>query len=211
MLSWLARYIERHPVLHRASLGIWRLFPPRLAGMLKGILSTSWTVGAVAVMVDETNGPPQVLLVEHSYRTRGTWGLPGGALEASLGSPLVPRAEASPDDVLEATLKREVYEELGIEVEVGEMIRVNAVPYVPEEPGPYRLDFYFRCAPRMGFAALRQELHAGHVRPRSPEIRQIRLVPLDCLTQYDLYSSDAEFLGTNRERLGLLPSPRGKS
>jgi 8-oxo-dGTP diphosphatase len=207
MLSWLARYVEHHPTLHRASLRIWRLFPARLAGMLKGILSTSWTVGAVAVIVDDTDTPPQVLLVEHSYRTRGAWGLPGGALEANLGNPLVPREEEHPDDVLESTLKREVQEELGIEIEVGEMIRINAVPYVPEEPGPYRLDFFFRCTPRMGFPALRQELAAGRVKPRSPEVRQIRLVSLDRLDRYDLYSTDSKFLRSNQERLGLLPSP----
>ena len=202
MLSWLARYVEHHHGLHRVSLKIWRLFPARLAGFLKGLLSTSWTVGAVAVMVDADNGSPQVLLVEHSYRTRGAWGLPGGALEANLGNPLEPRGEDSPDDVLESTLKREVYEELGIEIEVSEMIRLDAVPYVPEEPGPYRLDFFFRCAPVMGFAALRKALAGGSVRPRSPEISQIRFIPLDRLIEYDLYSSDARFLRRNLDRLG---------
>src|SRR5687767_11909406 len=80
MFTWLARFIERHPNLHRLSLLGWRLFPPRLAGFLKGLLARKWLVGAVAVMIDESAGPLEVLLVEHSYRSKGAWGLPGGRL-----------------------------------------------------------------------------------------------------------------------------------
>ena len=204
MFAWLARFIEHHPYLHRASLAIWRLFPPRLAGLLKGLLSTSWTVGAVAVMIDEATVPPEVLLVEHSYRTRGAWGLPGGALESNLGNPLEPRDAYSSDDVLESTLRREVYEELGIEIEVLRMVRVDAVPYVPEEPGPYRLDFFYRCAPKDGFAAFRRQLDSGSIKPRSPELKQMRLVPWSRLDEYDLYSSDARFLLKDLPRLSRM-------
>jgi 8-oxo-dGTP pyrophosphatase MutT (NUDIX family) len=204
VFTWLARFIEHHPHLHRASLVIWRLFPPRLAGLLKGLLSTSWTVGAVAVMIDEAAIPPEVLLVEHSYRTRGAWGLPGGALESNLGNPLGPREAYSSDDILESTLRREVYEELGIEIEVLRMVRVDAVPYVPEEPGPYRLDFFYRCTPKEGFAAFRRQLDSGSVRPRSPEVKQMRLVPWSRLDEYDLYSSDARFLLKDLPRLNRM-------
>ncbi len=194
MLSWLAHFIERHPFLHRIGLAIWRYFPPRLAGFLKGILTTNWAVGAVAVMLDEECESPEVLLVEHSYRRKGRWGLPGGSLESRLGNPLKPREGEARDDVLESTLRREVYEELGIEIEIGKIIRIDAVPFVPEEPGPYRLDFYFRCTPRQGFDALRAALDAGRLRPRSPEVKTIRMVPLSRLPGYDLYSSDADLL-----------------
>ena len=68
MFAWLARFIEHHPRLHRFSLLVWRLFPPRLAGFLKGLLARKWLVGAVAVMIDESTSPVEVLLVEHSYR-----------------------------------------------------------------------------------------------------------------------------------------------
>ena len=74
--------------------------------------------------------PQQVLLAEHSYRRRGAWGLPGGSLESIPGSPTRPREEASPDDVLEATLRREVWEELGIDLAEIRLLRVDAVPYV---------------------------------------------------------------------------------
>lgn len=201
MFAWLAHLIERHPGLHRFSLLVWRLFPPRLAGFLKGLLARKWLVGAVAVMIDEGASPAEVLLVEHSYRPRGAWGLPGGSLESTPGDPTRARDESSDDDVIESALRREVWEELGIEVTVLGLLRIDAIPYVAEEPGPYRLDFYFRCAPRQGFAALRQSLQSGQTRPSSPEIRQIRFVPLGDVASYDLFSPDARFLTRDLPRL----------
>jgi 8-oxo-dGTP pyrophosphatase MutT (NUDIX family) len=194
MFTWLARFIEHHPNLHRFSLLVWRLLPPRLAGFLRGLLSRKWLVGAVAVMIDENTSPLEVLLVEHSYRPKGTWGLPGGSLESTPGDPSRPGNDDSSDDVIESALRREIFEELGIEIAVIRLLRIDAIPYIAEEPGPYRLDFYFRCAPRDGFAALRHSLNSGLTKPCSPEIRQIRFVPLADLTKYDLFSSDVRFL-----------------
>lgn len=201
MLSRLIRWIEGHPLVHRASLAAWRAFPPRLAGFLKGMLARSWLVGAVAVMVDEEASPPEVLLVEHSYRPRGAWGLPGGALDSIPGDPRAPGAGASADDVIEATLRREVSEELGIGIRAVSLLRVDAVPYIPEEPGPYRLDFYFRCVPEQGFAALRAALASDALEPLSPEIRQMRMVPLTEIDDYDLFSADARLLRDDLPRL----------
>ncbi len=193
MLSWLAHLIEKNSWLHRIALGIWRYFPPRLAGFMKVVLTTKWTVGAVAVIFDKVTDPEEVLLVQHTYRRKGAWGLPGGALESGLASPLKPNKKRN-DNVLESTLRREVYEELGIEIEILRMIRIDAVPYVPEEPGPYRLDFYYLCLPKNGVSALRDKLASGRIRPRSPEVKAIRFVPLTSLAEYDLYSSDATLL-----------------
>jgi 8-oxo-dGTP pyrophosphatase MutT (NUDIX family) len=193
MFAWLAHFIEKHPFLHRTSLGIWRHFPPRLAGFMKVILTTKWTVGAVAVILDEGTDPTEVLLVEHSYRSKGTWGLPGGALESGLANP----RKASPrhdDNVLETTLRREVFEELGIEIEILRLLHMDAIPYIPEEPGPYRLDFYYQCLPKNGISALREGLALGRIHPRSPEVKAIRFVPLSSLPEYDLFSSDATLL-----------------
>jgi len=201
MFTWIARFIERHHNLHRLSLLVWRLFPPRLAGFLKGILARKWLVGAVAVMIDESTSPSQVLLVEHSYRAKGTWGLPGGSLESTPGNPARPPNASLPDDVIESALRREVLEELGIEITVIGLLRIDAIPYVSEEPGPYRLDFYFRCAPRDGFAALRHGLNSGQTKPFSPEIKQVRFVPLTDLTNYDLFSTDLRFLTEDLSRL----------
>ncbi len=209
MLAWFAHFIERHPLLHRAALGIWKRFPPRVAGFLRGLLTTNWAVGAVAVLLDTEAGPPEVLLVHHSYRAKGAWGLPGGSLESGLKSPLAPGPEEANDDVLESTLRREVYEELGIEIDILRLIHIDAVPYVLEEPGPYRLDFYYRCAPRIGFNALRKDLKSGAIAPLSPEIKSICLVPLDRLHEYDLYSCDARLLSRHLSEIGLALQPAG--
>lgn len=204
MLSWLARLIERHPGLHRAALRLWRLFPPRLAGFMKGQFARNWLVGAVAVIVDEEVSPPQILLAKHSYRPRGAWSMPGGSLESIPGDPTKQREDASPDDILEMTLRREVWEELGFHIESIEFLRVDAVPYVAEEPGPYRLDFYFRGVPQGGCAALRSAIDSGDFKPRSPEIVDARFVALTEIGQYDLYSASVRFIEQDLRR--LLPS-----
>lgn len=194
MFTRLIRFIEARQGLHRLLLGLWARFPPRLAGFLKGLLTRSWVLGAVAVIIDDSVTPVRVLLVEHSYRRRGAWGLPGGALDSIPGDPGHPHANVSPDNILEATLQREIGEELGIEVRVLRLLRIDAVPYVAEEPGPYRLTFYFRCEPAAGLAAFREKLDRAGAVVQSPEIRQLRLVSLDALDEYDLFSPDARFL-----------------
>ena len=201
MFAWLTHFIEKHPSLHRLSLSLWRLFPPRLAGFLKGQLARNWLVGAVAVIIDDNTRPPEVLIVEHSYRRKGAWGLPGGALESIDGDPNSPEHAASPDDVIEATLRREVLEELGIEIEVIRLLRVDAIPFIVEEPGPYRLDFYYLCLPAQGFTMLREELASGKTKPTSPEIKQMRLVGLTNLAEYDLFSPDIRLLKDDLPRL----------
>ena len=201
MFSQLIHFIEGHPSVHRASLAVWRLFPPRMAGFLKGLLARNWLVGAVAVMVDVDASPVEVLWVLQSYRTKGAWGLPGGALESIDGDPTRPRNDASPDDAIEDALRREVWEELGMEVEVDRLLRVDAIPYVAEEPGPYRLDFYYRCVPSHGFEALRASLSSSEIKSPSPEITQVRMVPVTELTKYDLFSADERFLRADLPRL----------
>jgi len=172
-----------------------------MAGFLKGLLTRNWLVGAVAVMIDGDASPPEVLLVQHSYRSKGAWGLPGGALDSIDGNPTMPGNDSSPDDAIEEALRREVGEELAIEIEVLRLLRVDAVPYVSEEPGPHRLDFYYRCSPGYGFDTLRAGLMSGDIKSPSAEIVQIRLVPVTELSQYDLYSSDARFLRDDLPRL----------
>ena len=209
MFAFITRFIEKHPSIHRAALFIWRQFPPRLAGFLKGKMARNWHVGAVAVIVDDNVQPPEILLVEHSYRRKGAWGLPGGALESIDGDPNSLGHCASPDDVIEEALRREVWEELGIEIDVIRLLRVDAVPYVVEEPGLYRLDFYYRCLPVQGFNILREDLASKKAAPTSPEIKQMRLVTLTDLSGFYLYSTNIRFLNNDLPRIE--PSLRYKS
>jgi len=201
MFTRIIEYIENQQGIQRLLLRIWRLLPARLAGFLKGLLTRSWVLGAVAVIIDDSVQPAQVLLVKHSYRRHGAWGLPGGALDSIPGDPSRPREDESPDDVLEATLQREVREELGIEVNIIRMLRTDAVPYVAEEPGPYRLTFYFLCTPAAGFKAFREGLESKNIRPNSPEVSRMELVPLNRLTDYDLFSPDRRLLLNTLYRL----------
>jgi len=201
MFSRLVHFIERHSALHRILLVVWRSFPPRMAGYLKGLLARNWLVGAVAVVLDVDRPIPEILLVRHSYRPKGSWGLPGGALESIDGDPTRPRSDASGDDVIEEALRREVWEELGIESTVVRLLRIDAIPYVPEEPGPYRLDFYYLCTPGQGFDLLRSAIASGNITSPSPEITEIRMVPLTELADYDLFSADKRFLNDDLPRL----------
>ena len=164
-------------------------------------MSRNWLVGAVAVFIDDSVQPPEILLVEHSYRRKGAWGLPGGTLDSIDGNPPAPGLEAPPDYVIEEALRREIREELGIEIDVVRMLHVDAVRYVEEEPGPYRLDFYYRCLPVQGFNALRQGLDSGKIIPASPEIKQMRLVALTDLSGFDLYSLGSRFLHEDLPRI----------
>jgi len=201
VLTRIIHYIEEQQLLHKLLLRIWRVFPARLAGFLKGLLARSWVLGAVAVIIDDTVSPARVLLAEHSYRRRGAWGLPGGALDSIPVDPIHPRDEASPDDVIEATLQKEVLEELGFRVDITRMLRTDAVPYIVEEPGPYRLTFYYLCTPAAGFVALREGLETGEIKARSPEIIHMKMVPLDQLDNYDLFSPDGRLLRNDLSRL----------
>ena len=201
MFTRIIQRIEEQQYLHKLLLRIWRLFPPRLAGFLKGMLARNWVLGAVAVIIDDSVRPAQVLLAEHSYRRRGAWGLPGGALDTIPGDPTHPRDDASPDDVLEATLQKEVLEELGIRVDTIRLLRTDAVPYIAEEPGPYRLTFYFLCTPAGGFAAFRERLENGEISAHSPEISRMKMVPMNRLDDYDLFSPDGRLLRNDLSRL----------
>jgi hypothetical protein len=58
-------------------------------------------------------------------------------------------------------------------IDIVRLTKIDGVPYVQEEPGPYRLDFYYRCLPKQGFGSLREGLDNGIIKPHSPEVRQI--------------------------------------
>jgi len=194
LFSWLAHFVESWPLLHRLSLAIWKCLPPRIAGLLRGLLTKCWVVGAVAVIIDEAKNPPHILLVRHTYRTKGAWGLPGGSLESPEIDPLNPSNSESRDNVLESALRRELFEELGIELKPIDLIHIDAIPFMAEEPGPYHLVFYFKCIPDNGIEFFRKNIESGKLVPRSPELREICFVPLDMLNEYSLASVHARFL-----------------
>jgi 8-oxo-dGTP diphosphatase len=94
----------------RVLLRIWRdvPFPNWLRHVFLRILNPSFMVGAMALIQDDAG---RILVVEHTYRRRIPWGLPGGWLK---------RAESP-----EAGLAREVYEETGLNVRVEALLAAD--------------------------------------------------------------------------------------
>lgn len=111
--------------LHRVALGAFRLMPTTARRMVVRTLSPTFTAGAIAVILDESD---RMLVVRQAYR--GRWGLPGG---------LMKRGELPLD-----ALRREVREEVGIAVVPdgeGEVVL---------DPEPRRIDVVFLARPEAG-------------------------------------------------------------
>jgi 8-oxo-dGTP pyrophosphatase MutT (NUDIX family) len=112
------------PVLVR----LWRdvPFPGWLRTAFLRILNPSVMVGAMALIQDDRG---RVLVLEHTYRRRLPWGLPGGWLK---------HAESP-----EAGLVREVREETGFCVRVDGLLAA-------EFWGGNQLDLLYRCTVQSG-------------------------------------------------------------
>jgi 8-oxo-dGTP pyrophosphatase MutT (NUDIX family) len=101
---------------------VFRRLPPFLRRRIVRVMTPSFTVGAIC-LIERPDG--KVLLVQQVYRT--AWGVPGG---------LSKRGED-----IAACAKREVLEEVGLEVDlVGE-------PAVVVDAGPQRVDVVYRARP----------------------------------------------------------------
>lgn len=111
-------------------------------------------VGAVGAVVDADG---RVLLVEHVFRTDFPWGLPGGWVRAG--------------EDARAAVRRELHEELGLDVEVGPLLLAEPIGLAARSTHPPHLGLAFACrlvsgTCRPGFEVLSFEW----VRPE--EIRQ---------------------------------------
>ena len=141
----------------RLLLGVYRRLPRMGRRWAVRTIAPKYTVGAMAI-VERDDGA--VLLVRHSYRRR--WGVPGG---------LVKRGEHP-----EIGLRREVREEVGIDVDVlGE-------PAVVVDPDPQRVDLVFRARAR--------DVEA-EPRSMSPEILEVRWFAPDELPELQFETSGA--------------------
>jgi len=96
------------------------------------------TVGAIAV---DASG--RVLLLQHEFRTGSGWGIPGGFLEAG-EQPL-------------AALRRELREEIGVELDVAELVHVRTLRR------PQQVEIHFRCRVRDAASASPQSMEINKV------------------------------------------------
>lgn len=104
-------------------LRVWRdvPFPGWMRLLFLRVLNPSFMVGAMALIQDEHG---RILVLEHTYRRRVPWGLPGGWLK---------HAESP-----EAGLAREVFEETGLRVNVETLLAADFW-------GRTQLDLLYRC------------------------------------------------------------------
>lgn len=125
---------------------LWRRMPRRARRW--GVLLTEnrFTVTAGAIVIDERG---RVLLLKHRFRAGSGWGIPGGFLHS----------REQPD----VAIRRELQEELGLEVEVVEVAFIRTLQTYDQ------VEIIFRCTPR------------GELEPKNHEIIRAEWFALDAL------------------------------
>lgn len=146
-------------IVHRSALQVFRRLPVKARRLAVRTISPSFTVGAMCVIEREDGA---ILFVRHSYRRR--WGVPGGLLKRG-------------EDAAEGA-RREVFEEVGLEIElVGEAT-------VVVDAKPQRVDVIFRARPVAG-------ADLDVVQPASAEIVEARWFAPDALPELQFETSGA--------------------
>ncbi len=132
-------------------LAVFRRIPVFLRVYVVRALTPSFHVGAICV-IERSDGA--LLLVRQSYRRREAWGFPGGLLK---------RGEEP-----SVAVRRELGEELGVDVEVEEP------PMVVIEPRLRRVDVIYK-------GRLTSPDGLAPPTPRSPEVAEVRWFPTNDL------------------------------
>jgi 8-oxo-dGTP pyrophosphatase MutT (NUDIX family) len=114
---------ERPAKIERLLLWLWKVLPlpTRVRRAYLELTHPRFLLGVMALIRDERG---RVLILEHTYRREHRWGLPGGYLKF--------REEPA------AGLAREVLEETGLEIEVGDLLAVGLY-------SPHQLDLLYRA------------------------------------------------------------------
>ena len=123
---------------------LWRHVPKRLRRWGVRISEPRFTVTAGAVITDDGG---RVLLLNHVFRIGSGWGIPGGFIEKG--------------EQPEEAIRRELREEIGLELERAEIAFVRTLKR------PRQVEIIFRCRPR------------GAVGRRSLEIKSAEWFALD--------------------------------
>jgi 8-oxo-dGTP pyrophosphatase MutT (NUDIX family) len=92
-------------ILRNVVTAIWKLIPASLHWRLLWLLNPKFNVGVSGLI---TNPAGEVLLLRHTVRRKYAWGLPSGWVKRG--------------ETLQQALRREIREEIGLEVQPGEVI-----------------------------------------------------------------------------------------
>jgi ADP-ribose pyrophosphatase YjhB (NUDIX family) len=133
-------------MLTRILGAVWERLPGSLRRRLVRTGQGRFTATAGAIIFDDEG---RVLLLEHVFRPDGGWGIPGGFL--------------SKGEQPEEALRREMREEIGIELDQVEIMFARTLPL------PRQIELYFRAKA------------VGTPRPCSFEIRTAEWFPIENL------------------------------
>jgi 8-oxo-dGTP diphosphatase len=121
----------------RSVLGaLWRRAPKSFRSLSVRLTQARFMVTTGGVIVDDSN---RILVLKHVFRAGSGWGIPGGFMNKG----------EQPEDAF----RREVKEEIGLELEKIELVFVRALKKTGQ------VEIYFRASPR------------GTSEPRSIEIK----------------------------------------
>ena len=90
-------------------LALWRLIRGPLQWRVLWLVNSKFIVNASGVGLDDRG---RVLLLRHRFWPDHSWGIPGGYVHRG--------------EVLEGALVREVHEETGLSISVGQLVRLNS-------------------------------------------------------------------------------------
>jgi mutator protein MutT len=116
---------------------LFRHTPKTLRRLFSRVTNARFSATAGAVVIDDQG---RVLLLKHVFRTGSGWGIPGGFMKAG--------------EQPEEALRRELREEVGLELERAEIVFVRTLKSTQQ------IQFMFRCRAK------------GEAQPQSVEVEQ---------------------------------------
>ncbi|MCW5959868.1 MAG: NUDIX domain-containing protein [Pyrinomonadaceae bacterium] len=88
----------------------WKRLPPSVRLQIVRAAQQKFTVSTAAIVVNDDD---KILLLDHALRPYSPWGLPGGFIDRS--------------EQPESAIRREIMEEIGIELEALKLYRIRTI------------------------------------------------------------------------------------